>query len=210
MAPIVPIDPKDPQPEQIAEVCRVLDRGGVVAMPTDTVYGLAANPYLLAAVDRVYTIKGRSRVKALSLLVGGMAQAIELARDVPEVFYDLAERFWPGPLTLILEASGRLPRKVTANTGHVAMRHPRAPIPVAVSLKAGYPLIGTSANLSGRPECLNAQEAELQLGDRLDAIVDGGPAASPLPSTILDLTTNPPQLVREGVIPASLLEPFLE
>lgn len=209
MTEILSINPQNPEPDLVMRVCAQLNRGEVVIMPTDTVYGMAANPFVLSAVDRVYGLKGRSRRKALSLLVSGIAQAEELSRNLPPEFYKLAEAFWPGPLTLIVEAGTTLPLKVTANTGHVAMRHPLAPIPVAVSLEAGYPLIGTSANLSGERECLNAAEALTQFADVVPIIVDGGPARSAVPSTIVDLTSNPARVIREGVIPITALDGFL-
>jgi L-threonylcarbamoyladenylate synthase len=210
MATILKLDPVDPDSREIAGLRARLDRDEVLVIPTDTVYGLAANPFSLVALDRVYAIKGRSRHKPLPLLVGSIAMAEEVAREIPEIFYMLVEQFWPGPLTLILRAGAKLPRRVTADTGHVAMRLPRAPIAVAISNEAGYPLVGTSANLSGMPECGTAIEADLQLGDRVGLIVDGGAANSRTPSTILDLTCVPPRVIRDGVIAPDRLAPFLE
>ena len=209
MAERLPIDATQPEPERIAQVCAVLNAHGVVGLPTDTVYGLAANPWDLAAVEQVYRVKGRAHDKPLLLLVAGIGQVEELAGRLDPLFYKLAAAFWPGPLTLIVEAGARLPLKVTAQTGHVALRQPRAPIAMAVIRAAGHPLTATSANRSGEPECLSAFEVERQLGEHLPLIVDGGPAASPLLSSLVDLTCQPPRLLREGAIAAAALQPFL-
>ena len=122
-------------------------------MPTDTFYGLAADPFNLHAVDEVYDIKTRSRHKPLSLLIESVDQAAELAWPVPEEFYLLARRFWPGPLTIIVKADPKLPLKVTANTGNVALRVPAAEVPLAIIRSAGLPITATSANLHGEVEC---------------------------------------------------------
>ncbi len=209
MAELLPIHPIHPQPERVAQVCAVLAAHGVVGLPTDTVYGLAANPWDLAAVEQVYRVKGRAYDKPLSLLVADLNQAEELAARLDPMFYKLAAAFWPGPLTLIVKAGARLPLTVTAQTGNVALRQPLAPIAIAVILEAGHPLTATSANRSGAPECLSAAEVERQLGSQLPLIVDGGAAASPLPSSLVDLTRRPPRLLREGAISAATLQPFL-
>lgn len=209
MAEVLSLDARNPDAAGVRAICERLQRGEVVGMPTDTVYGLAANPLHLAAVERIYELKGRAHSKPLPLLVPGIAAAEELGRGLPAIFYELAEAFWPGPLTLVVKASSPVPLKVTAQTGKVALRFPLAPIAVAVMLEAGYPLTATSANLSGLPECATAQEVELQLGTALPLIVDGGPASSRLPSTLVDVTGETPRLLREGVIPRAALQKFL-
>ena len=131
-------------------VAEKIRAGEVLGMPTDTFYGLAADPFNLHAVDRVYEIKTRSRHKPLSLLIESVDQAAELAWPVPEIFYLLARRFWPGPLTIIVKADPKLPLKVTANTGNVALRVPAAEIPLAIIRAAGLPITATSANLTAK------------------------------------------------------------
>ncbi len=209
MSETLALNAQNPEPEKVRQVSLRLQRGEVVAMPTDTVYGLAANPFHLAAVERIYALKGRAHTKPLPLLVPGIAAAEELARGLPPIFHALAEAFWPGPLTLIVQAASPVPLKVTAHTGHVALRFPLAPIAVAIMLELGHPLTGTSANLSGMPECASAQEVELQMGMALPLIVDGGAARSRQPSTLVDLTGEVPRLLREGVIPREALQKFL-
>ncbi len=137
-------------------VAEKIRAGQVLGMPTDTFYGLAADPFNLHAVDRIYEIKTRSRHKPLSLLIESVDQAADLAWPVPEIFYLLARRFWPGPLTIIVKADPKLPLKVTANTGNVALRVPAAEIPLAIIRAAGLPITATSANLHGESECTSA------------------------------------------------------
>ena len=155
-AEILKISSDNPESSLIRYAADQIRAGEVLGMPTDTFYGLAADPFNLRAVDRVYDIKSRSRHKPLSLLIADVDQAEELAQPLPEEFYTLARRFWPGPLTIIVRASSRLPLKVTANTGNVALRVPKATIPLAVVQAAQIPITATSANLSGEAECTTA------------------------------------------------------
>ena len=147
---IVKISSQEPEASLVSYVAEKIRAGEVLGMPTDTFYGLAADPFNLHAVDRVYEIKSRSRHKPLSLLIESVDQAAELAWPVPEIFYLLARRFWPGPLTIIVKADPKLPLKVTANTGNVALRVPAAEIPLAIIRAAGLPITATSANLQRR------------------------------------------------------------
>lgn len=197
------IHPDEPEPELIQQVVQSLNRGNVVALPTDTFYGLAVDPVNLRAVDRIYDIKTRARHKPLSLLIAEVAQAYELARQIDSAFDRLAEKFWPGPLTIIVKAGSRLPLRVTANTGNMALRVPEAAIPRAVVAALGLPITATSANLSGLPECTYANGVREQLGDKIPLIVDGGPTARNTATTIVDLSGggNSWMIVREGAIP---------
>lgn len=202
-AEILRIHPDDPEPELIERVVQSLDSGNVVALPTDTFYGLAVDPVNLHAVDRIYDLKERARNKPLSLLIGDTAQAYSLARNCDHAFDRLAERFWPGPLTIIVKAGSRLPLRVTANTGNVALRVPEAAIARAVVARLGLPITATSANLAGLPECTYANCVREQLGDQIPMIVDGGPTARAIPTTIVDLSSggNLWSILREGAIP---------
>ncbi|MBS1799226.1 MAG: threonylcarbamoyl-AMP synthase [Acidobacteria bacterium] len=202
-AEILRIHPDEPEPELVAQVASRLHSGHVVALPTDTFYGLAVDPVNLRAVDSIYEIKTRARHKPLSLLIGGVSQAYELARGLDTAFDKLAERFWPGPLTLVVKAGSKLPLRVTANTGNVALRVPEAAIPRAVVQAFGLPITATSANLHGMPECTYANGVRDQLGDKIPLIVDGGPTARSIPTTIVDLSggANSWMILREGAIP---------
>ncbi len=202
-AEIIRIDSSTPESSLVAYAAEKIRSGEVLGMPTDTFYGLAADPFNLRAVERVYEIKSRSRHKPLSLLIESEEQAEYLAQPLPDDFYTLARKFWPGPLTMIVKAASRLPLKVTANTGNVALRVPSANIPLAVIRSAGVPLTATSANLSGAAECTTAVAVRDQLQDRISIIVDGGPSPRDIASTIVDLSGDEGRwhVIREGAIP---------
>src|SRR6202012_5648091 len=157
----------------------------------------------LRAVEKIYEIKTRLKHKPLSLLIASAAQAFQLARDTDARLDLLAERFWPGPLTVIVRAGSRLPLRSTANTGNVALRVPDAAIPRAIVEAFGLPITATSANLQGLPECTHSACVRDQIGDRIPLIVDGGPTGRSLPTTIVDLSGGEGswQILREGAIP---------
>ncbi len=207
---IVKINSETPEVSLIRYAADQIRSGQVLGMPTDTFYGLAADPYNLRAVERVYEIKSRSRHKPLSLLIESVDQAEEMAQPLPEEFYALARRYWPGPLTIIVKASSRLPLKVTANTGNVALRVPNAQIPLAVVQAAKIPITATSANLSGETECTTAVAVRDQLQDRIGIIVDGGTSPREIASTIVDLTDEEARwrVLREGAIPSAEISEF--
>lgn len=209
-AEILKVNSLTPEPSLIRYAADQIRAGEVLGMPTDTFYGLAADPFNLRAVDRVYDIKTRSRHKPLSLLIESIEQAEELAQPLPEEFYALARRFWPGPLTLIVKAGSRLPLKVTANTGNVALRVPNAPIPLAVVQAAQIPITATSANLSGASECTTALAVRDQLEGRIAIIVDGGTSPRDVASTIIDLTDEEARwkVMRVGAISAQEISSF--
>ncbi|HTM87546.1 MAG TPA: L-threonylcarbamoyladenylate synthase [Terriglobales bacterium] len=207
---IIKISQERPEPSLVSYAAQQIRKGEVLGMPTDTFYGLAADPFNLRAVDRVYEIKTRSRHKPLSLLIENNEQAEELARPLPPEFYALSRRFWPGPLTIIVRAASKLPLKVTANTGNVALRIPAAAIPVAVIKAAGIPMTATSANLSGAAECTTAVEVRDQLQNRIGIIIDGGTSPREVASTIVDLTDSDARwkVLREGAIPSQEISKF--
>lgn len=202
-AEILRVNPDEPEKKHIEYIVSCLKAGKVIGMPTDTFYGLAVDPVNLQAVERIYQIKGRLRHKPLSLLLSSVAQAFELARDIDANFDKLAERFWPGPLTIIVKASSRLPLRSTANTGNVALRVPDCAIPRAVVELFGLPITATSANLQGAPECTYAAGVRDQIGERIPVIVDGGPTGRAVPTTIVDLSgeSDSWKILREGAIP---------
>jgi len=209
-AEIIKINTEKPEASLIRYAADQIRAGQVLGMPTDTFYGLAADPLNLRAVERVYEIKSRSRHKPLSLLIESTDQAEELAKPLPEEFYALARRFWPGPLTMIVRAASRLPLKVTANTGNVALRIPAAKIPLEVVRAAGVPITATSANLSGASECTTAVAVRDQLQDRISIIVDGGVSPREIASTIVDLTDEDARwkVIREGAIPTQEISEY--
>lgn len=210
-AEIIKINQETPETSLVNYVAEQIKAGQVLGMPTDTFYGLAADPFNLRAVERVYEIKSRSRHKPLSLLIEDVDQAEDLARPLPEEFYQLARKFWPGPLTIIVQASSKLPLKVTANSGNVALRVPSAKIPLAVVQAAGIPITATSANLSGASECTTAVQVRDQLQERITIIVDGGTSPRDVASTIVDLSAEDGswRVIREGAIPTQEITAFL-
>jgi L-threonylcarbamoyladenylate synthase len=202
-AEILRVHPDEPQPDRIDYIVSCLRHGDVVAMPTDTFYGLAVDPVNLYAVENIYRIKSRQKQKPLSLLIASLAQAYELARDTDAMLDKLADRFWPGPLTIIVRAGTKLPLRSTANTGNVALRIPDSAIPRAVVQRLGLPITATAANLQGASECTHAACVRDQIGDRIPLIVDGGPTGRSLPTTIVDLSLGDGrwEILREGAIP---------
>ncbi len=202
-AEILRVHPDEPQKDRIEFIVSCLRQGDVVAMPTDTFYGLAVDPVNLHAVESIYRLKGRQKQKPLSLLISGLSQAYELARDTDSMLDKLADRFWPGPLTIIVRAGTKLPLRSTANTGNVAIRVPDAAIPRAVVERFGLPITATAANLQGASECTHAACVRDQIGDRIPLIVDGGPTGRSQPTTIVDLSLGNGrwEILREGAIP---------
>jgi L-threonylcarbamoyladenylate synthase len=188
---------------------RLILAGKVVAFPTDTFYGLGADPFNLAAVSEIFRIKRRSYDRPLPLLVASLDQAADLTSDPPRLFFELAEKFWPGALTIIVPASRLIPLKVTGNTGRVALRWPKAPLAVALVEAAGRPLTGTSANLTEHTACATAQEVEQQIGDTVPLILDGGPTPGDLASTIVEVAADKVRILRHGPVTESHLKEFL-
>ena len=188
---------------------RLILSGKVIAFPTDTYYGLGADPFNLAAVTEIFRIKGRSSDRPIPLLVASLDQAADLVADPPQLFFTLAKKFWPGPLTLVVPASRQIPLKITANTGKVGLRWPRSLLAEALITALGRPLTGTSANLSERPACATAVEVEEQIGGSVPLILDGGNAAGERPSTVVELRGERVRILRPGGIAESELEDYL-
>ena len=210
MTEIWKVDPHNPEPSVIARAAERIGQGQVIAIPTDTFYGLAANPFDRAAVEKVFAIKGRSKDAALLLLVDSVERAAALSANPPFLFFQLAKRFWPGPLTLVVPASSKVLPEVTAGTGQVGLRWPTAAIAVALIRAAGCPLTATSANLSGQKECFTAQQVHDCLGDRLPVILDGGTSPQSKPSTVLNLGPTSWEILREGAVPDIEIAAYLQ
>lgn len=188
-------------------VVSTLQAGGVIGFPTDSTYGIGVDPFDAVALERVLRLKGRAPGKPILLLVDSISMAASLAHtDHP--FERVAERFWPGPLTLILRSLGQLPASVTAGTGTVGLRQPAGP-PWALGLisRLGGPITATSANRSGQAPARSSEEVGRSVGDDIDILIDGGRLEG-LPSTVLDLTRDPPEVVREGAISYDELQEF--
>jgi L-threonylcarbamoyladenylate synthase len=187
------------------EARRVLNSGGLVALPTETFYALAVKPFDARALARLFTLKARPLSKPVLVLVDGPAMLAQVAGEVPEAGARLLARFWPGPLTLILPARSGLPELLTGGTGTIGVRVPRQAITCRLLSALGFPLTGTSANRSGAPPLVGAAAVAREFGDRVDLILDAGPCPGGLPSTIVDVAATPPRLVRAGAVPRAEL-----
>lgn len=184
----------------------ILLQGGLVAFPTDTLYALGAHAFMEKAVRRVYQVKRRPLDMALPLLLADAADMEKVAVDIPQAAWDMAGRFWPGALTLILCKGPSISDVVTAGKETVAVRVPNHPLALRLIEAVGAPLTGTSANRSGEGEPVTAEDVRQQLGEEIDLILDGGACPLEAASTMVDMTLDTPRIVRQGAIPASLLE----
>ena len=190
---------------QIAEAGRILAAGGLVAFPTETVYGLGANALDHCAVFSIFAAKGRPSDNPLIVHVDDPAKINVLAQNIPPEAWLLAKRFWPGPLTLVLEKRELVPDIVTGKLNSVAIRVPNHPVALSLLREAGVPVAAPSANLSGRPSPTTAQHVLNDLGGRIDAVVDGGPCGVGVESTVLDIQHGQPILLRPGgITPAQI------
>jgi L-threonylcarbamoyladenylate synthase len=185
----------------IEEGVSILKNGGVIAFPTDTVYGLGADAFNSMAVERIYEIKDRSKSHRFPLLIADVKQLTALAEPIPELAWFLAAQFWPGGVTLVLSKKDSLPAYL-ASGSTVAVRVPKHATCLTLLEYLGGPLIGTSANISGEPSALTADEVRQQLAGRIDLIIDGGRCPGGKESTVLDITREPPVVLRQGIVPS--------
>jgi len=184
---------------------RVLNQNGVMAVPTETFFGLAVNPFQEEALNRLFALKDRALEKPVLVLVDGPEMLHQIVREVPGPARRLMDKFWPGPLTLIFPSQPQLPRLLTGGTGTIGVRQPRQALTCRLITALGQPITGTSANRTGRPPHLRAVEVAWEFGDGVDLILEAGACPGGLPSTIVDVTSSPPRLVRGGAIsPAEL------
>lgn len=197
---VLKVSTEAPEQSVIDYAATFIRRGRVIGVPTDTFYGLSADPFNLAAIERVFQVKGRPETRALPILVNSVEQAVSLAREVPNAFLTLASKFWPGALTIVVEATHRLPLKVTGNSGRVALRWADSRVAAALIEASGGPVTGTSANLSGHPSCTNADQIVTQLGNSLPLILDAGDTNAVTGSTIVRIDGDEWSIVREGAI----------
>lgn len=206
---LVKIHPTAPQKHLIQAAAEVLRAGGLVAFPTETVYGLGADALNAEAVEKIFRAKGRPRDNPVIVHVAATADLDRLAERVPEEARVITDRFWPGPLTLILRKSAGVPDGVSGGLDTVAVRMPRSRIALALIRALGHPVAAPSANLSGRPSGTTAGHVMQDFADRIDMVLDGGPAPVGLESTVLDLSRRPPAILRPGAVTPADLEPFL-
>ncbi|MGB9777548.1 MAG: L-threonylcarbamoyladenylate synthase [Anaerolineae bacterium] len=206
---ICPIDPQNPDPQSIARAAAILRAGGLVAFPTETVYGLGADGLNPAAVARIFEAKERPPTDPLILHIAEPEALSQLVREVPPIAQELARRFWPGPLTLVLPKRPVVPDIVTAGLPTVAVRMPAHPVALALIRAAQTPIAAPSANRFGRTSPTTAQHVQDDLGDRIDLILDAGPTPLGVESTVLDLTPPVPTILRPGGLTRESLEAIL-
>jgi len=206
---ILRLDPTVKDRDAILRTGEILETGGVIVYPTDTFYGLGASGFHAGAVGRIYRIKRRTAGKPLSLVISDYTMLREVAAELPPELPGLAEAFWPGPLTLVLPASSRLPEALMGAARTIGVRIPDHAWLRDLVRTAGFPLTATSANLSGADETADPREAVRVFMGRVDLIVDGGITPGGRPSTVLDLSVRPPRILRPGAVAAERLRPYL-
>ena len=197
---LIEIDQEAPSEAAIERAVMDIRRGKVVAIPTEALYLLIADPMNLHAITRVFKAKGRETVRALPMLVSDTLMVEDLVREMSKRFYVLARRFWPGPLSIIMPASSKVPLKVTGNTGRLAIRQSRSKVAKEIIERMNQPVIATSANISGQPTCTSGIDVFGVLDGRVDLVLDAGPCSGAGPSTV-DITEPYWKMIRAGAIP---------
>ncbi|HTR96405.1 MAG TPA: L-threonylcarbamoyladenylate synthase [Candidatus Acidoferrales bacterium] len=197
---IVPVDSRQPDRRALDAAAEAVLRGGVIAFPTDTLYGLGCSLFDVSAVEMIARLKRRDPSHAVISLIPEPAQAIGLAMDVGPLASRLIARFWPGPLSLIFVASGLVPTRVCGARGTVALRCPADPLSLALLNRIGGPVVSSSANLSGRKPAETAEEVVAYFGNQLDLVLDGGPRRGGVPSTLVDVSGPRAKLLRRGAL----------
>ena len=207
---VIKIDPHRMNPSHMDTIVGVLRKGDVIAYPTDTFYGLGVNCFSQKAVQRIYRLKKRQPSKPLSVLVSDRDMVRSLAVEIPSLFWELTEQFWPGPLTVVLKASSALPREMLGPGDSVGIRLPGVSWLQDLIAETDFPITATSANISGDKEL----EDPLRVWDvffgKVDLIVDGGKTEGIQPSTVVDLSSSRLEILREGAVPRSILDKYLE
>ena len=202
---VLQVDSQHPDPQMIAAAAQAITAGSLVAFPTETVYGLGANALDPAAVDRIFAAKRRPYSDPLIVHIAALDHIGDIARDVPPRALELGAAFWPGPLTLVLQRGERTAAHVSGGRDTVAVRIPSHPVAQALLRAAGLPIAAPSANLFTRPSPTTAQHVLDDLDGRVEIILDGGPTTIGLESTVVDMTQDPPRLLRPGGTPAEAL-----
>lgn len=203
---VLTVDPARPDLAVLQEAVGVIRAGGLVAFPTETVYGLGADGTNPAAIRRVYEAKGRDESKPILVLVSHRKDLACLVRCIPAGVHAVMDACWPGPLTLVFPALDSVPRELRGGGETIGVRHSGATIAGALCSALGGPVTAPSANRSGEPEPLTAEDVAAQLGDRVDLVLDGGRSPSDRPSTVVDVSNGTPRLIRAGCTPFDRVE----
>jgi len=204
------IDPQEPDEALVRTAAAILRNGGIIAYPTETFYGLGADSENEYAIEKIFAAKGRAFNKPLSLIIGQTSDIARFIKTIPDAGRKLMDTFWPGGLTLVFEASQNVSHRLTAETGKIGIRLSSNSIAAALAKMIGGAITATSANLAGKDECTTAREVTDALADRVDAVIDGGRTPGGEGSTIVDVTIDPPVVIREGIILSSAIFDTLE
>jgi L-threonylcarbamoyladenylate synthase len=196
----IEVDPDRPDAADLARAAAFIKSGGVAAIPTDTLYGLAVDPFNADAVERLFRLKGRGVDRALPLIAADRAQVAQHFGELSPIASRLADRFWPGPLTVLVPAPASIPALVTGGLNTVGVRVPAHAVAAGLCRACGTPLTATSANISGEPATQDPHEVERRVGAQIDVLIDSGPTPGGRASTIVDATGPAPRLVRAGAI----------
>ncbi|MGD0280567.1 MAG: L-threonylcarbamoyladenylate synthase [Smithella sp.] len=210
MAEILKIGADNSEEKILTRAVEILAGGGIIAYPTETFYGLGADATNPKAIEKIFVVKGRDFKNPISLIIGKPDDIYPLVKDVPESAEKLIYEFWPGALTIVFSASDKVSSLLTAGTGKIGLRVSNDPIALKIVQKLKKPLTATSANLSGAPECSLASDVADRIGDKIDAIVDWGQTPGGKASTIIDVTCNPPVILREGAITRKAIEKHID
>jgi L-threonylcarbamoyladenylate synthase len=202
----VTVSAEQPDDEVVSEAARVLDRGGLVAFPTETVYGLAADAFSDSAIRKVFDAKGRPADNPLIVHIAETSSITSISASFPEVGLTLARTFWPGPLTLVVQRTDRVSDLITAGMDSVAVRMPNHPVALSMIRKLGRGIVAPSANISGGPSPTTARHVYDDLNGRIDFILDAGPTKIGVESTVLDITLTPPVILRKGGLSKEAIE----
>lgn len=209
MPQILKVSADHSEEDVINSAVAIVSRGGVIAYPTETIYGLGADATNEQAIRRLFEIKGRDFANPISVIIGNPRDIYQLVRAVTDTAQKLMDAFWPGPLTIVFKSADGVLPLITANTGKIGIRLTSHEVARQIAAKTGKPLTATSANLSGAPECANASDVAAQLGDKIDAIIDLGNTSGTIGSTIIDVTCKPLAILREGAISRKTIEKYL-
>ena len=207
---IIKVNPHLIERDKIKTIVKVLQKGGIIAYPTDTFYGLGVNCFLKNSILSIYRLKNRDYSKPLSVVISDLEMVERVAVEIPPVFKALASEFWPGSLTLVLKASSSLPRELRSPDGSVGVRLPALRWLRELIKEAAFPLTATSANVSGKREISQPGKVIKTFYGKIDLIVNGGKTSGILPSTVVDLISGKPKILREGALPVSRIRKYME
>jgi L-threonylcarbamoyladenylate synthase len=210
MPEILKVDADNSEEVILTRAVEILANGGILAYPTETFYGLGADATNQKAIEKIFAVKGRDFKNPISLIIGQPEDIYPLVKDIPESARKLMAAFWPGALTIVFLAANNVSQLLTAGSGKIGLRVSSHPIARGIVQKLKRPLTATSANLSGSPECSRASEVAEQIGDIIDAIVDLGSTPGIVGSTIIDITCDPPVILREGAISRQTIEKCID